>query len=205
MHRRHSETLTLEQENLLVRAFEAEAALPALKTLQVDHALSLGRLIALSRTLRGGTAPLLQHLDIHGRLWGTRDEVWDVIADMVEARVSLSGCARFESFDVCDWLNIAPVEKQTRLLRALLPSVKELPSFQWRHAFEACFVEVKAPFLTVLHVPIDEEDETIFSWKALEAAPALHTIRTDDMGETSDLLGAKVFKSVTTALRHGAL
>jgi len=121
-------TSMLERENLLAAALEAEAAVPALKTLQIQG-LSPGGLIALARALQGDSAPVLQHIDIHGRFIGTHDEVWDSIADMVEARASLPGCARFESFEVGWWLTYAELERQIRLLGALLPSIKTLPTF----------------------------------------------------------------------------
>ena len=155
-------TSTLERENLLAAALEAEAALPALKTLQI-LGLSPGGLIALARALQGGSAPVLQHIDIHGRLIGTHDEVWDSIADMVEARASLPGCARFESFEVGWWLTYAPLERQIRLLRALLPSLKTLPKFWWNRAFEACFLDVQPPALTNLELRVDERHQTVVS------------------------------------------
>lgn len=99
----------------------------------------------MSRALQGGAAPVLQHLLIRGYdfNYGCSDDVWYAIADMVEARASLPGCTRFESFDVNCWLDKAPLEEMIRIMRALLPSIKELREFEWNAAFEACFLEGK--------------------------------------------------------------
>lgn len=123
---------------------------------------------------------------------------------MVEAGARLPGCARFESFDVSDWLrHAAPLEKKIQLLRAPLPSVKELPGLNWQHAFEACFVGLKAPCLTVLNVLLWPQHNS-FPWKVLEAAPALETLRLMQV-DGGQPHGARCLKSVAIASRHGAL
>ena len=123
---------------------------------------------------------------------------------MVEARASLPGCARFENFDVNRWLNQAPLEKKIRLLHALLPSVKELSNFRWNTAFESCFCDMQPPSLTNLELRVDEGCLIVFSWKALEAAPALQSIRIRDWFRIARAsIGG--LKSVATALCHGAL
>lgn len=192
------ETLTLQHESLLAAALGLEGALPALKYLSVEYQLSTDGLIALSRALQGGSAPALRGLVICGHLMGDYNNAWDPMASMLEARASLPGCARFENFSMNCWLNNAPLDTQIRLLRALLPSVKKLPMFRWKHAFEACFVEIKAPFLTVLDVILCENNGAFFSWKVLEAAPALEIIKFSNHG-TSPL------KSISVALEHNAL
>jgi hypothetical protein len=86
------------------------------------------------------------------------------MAIMLEARAKIPGCERLTRFD----LDTASFDQATtgtrvRLFRTLLPSVTELAGFTWNQAFEACFLEVRAPYLSNLQVWLDVDDEPVFS------------------------------------------
>ena len=88
------------------------------------------------------------------------------------------------------------------LLRALLPSAKKLPSFTWRRDFQACFRERQAPYLMALDVCLGD-DVAGFSYDVREAAPVLE--RLSIKGPEQTPLGATALRSVSAALRNGAL
>lgn len=99
------------------------------------------------------------------------------LADMIEARGRIPGCERLEAIDRRgeNWLDNVPRPTRIRLLRILLPSAKELPSFTWRRDFQACFRGRHAPYLTALNVDLGD-DVAGFSGNVLEAVPALEKI-----------------------------
>lgn len=181
----------------MAAALGLEGALPALKSLSVAYQLTHNGLSNLARALTGGTSPQLQDLSI-----GSFGKAYDMvsIADMLEARASILGCARFEDLSVNNyrWFGGASLETQIRLLRVLLPSIWNLSRLSWKRGFGDCFCEVKAPFITELELSADEGNISDFSWKVLEAVPALESI--DICGG-----GTSFLKPVSTALRHGAL
>lgn len=133
--------LVPEHEKLITAALEVDGALPALRSLRFGIYLSEAGVIALARALAGGAAPALQHLGIRTSFSEGNEEVWDSVAGMLEARANIPGCARFESFGD-DWLDIRSLVRKTRILRALLPSVKDLPFVTWGPEIEACLCEV---------------------------------------------------------------
>jgi len=170
---------------------------PLLAEVTLNYEMTPDGLSNLARALMGGTAPQLQDLGMGGI--GSFNKGYDmvIIADMLEARASIPGCARFKSLRVGNyrWFDDASLETQIRLLRVLLPSIERLPDLSWKRGFVDCFCEVQAPFLTDLELSPDGGSD--FSWKMLEAAPALMSIVfTDDCNG-----GTSVFKSVSTALR----
>jgi len=64
---------------------------------------------------------------------------------MMEARVRLPGCKRLELFvsgGTC-WSDPALLANQIRLLRDLLPSVKELPLLTWAMPIKRLFARLK--------------------------------------------------------------
>lgn len=76
--------------------------------------------------LTNGTLPRLEHFDVRQSMPTTSD--MDIVSDMVEARAQIPGCKKFVSFKAgYYWLDEASLATQDRLLRALLPSLKELP------------------------------------------------------------------------------
>ena len=64
---------------------------------------------------------------------------------MVEARARIPACPGFEYIDDEKryWFDQVTQETQIRLLSALLPSIKYLPTFTWDDDLEACFIEMK--------------------------------------------------------------
>lgn len=122
---------------------------------------------------------------------------------MMEARVRLPGCKRLELFvsgGTC-WSDPALLATQIRLLRALLPSVKELPLLTWDNAYQASFCEVKAPYLRVFRCEC-KNSQTV-PCDVFEAAPALATI--DIWSHDQTLLDGVALRAISAALRRGAL
>jgi len=193
--------MTQAHLNLLAGALEVNGALVRLSTLQVYCTLPRG-LSMLARVLAGGTAPLLQ--DLYFDASGSNKTDMTSIADMIEARARIPGCKRIGNIDGkdCHWFEAVPRPTQIRMLRGLLPSAKVLPAFTWRRAFQACFRERQAPYLTALSVYLGD-DVSGFSWNVFEAAPALVKITIKGLEQTA--LGVAVLRSVSAALRNGAL
>lgn len=92
---------------------------------------------------------------------------------------------------------------QVRLLRVLLPSVKKVGHLVWNSAFEDCFREVQAPYLTWFHVSL-EENGPVFSCDVLWAAPSLEKIVVWSRVH-GNISGATALQSVSAVLRDGGL
>lgn len=151
----------------------------------------------LARTLAGGAAPLLRAFDIEGMTLVEQD--MDSLAAMLEARANISGCEGLDSFDVNDdWFEDASLATAARILRTLLPSVNNIPFLFWHHAFEPCFRDIQAPFLTAFEVTLDPGEDG-FSWRVFEALLAVQSIMVRSNGK-----GA-VLQSMAEALRRGFL
>jgi len=142
-----------------------------------------GVLCELASALIGGASPQLQELSLTTEF---DDSELEFLADLLEARARTPGCKRLERFEGYEgWLDEAPLPARIRILRALLPSVKDLEQFEWRHGFEACFREVQAPCLTTFAVWLGyDEDRAVFSCSVLEAAPALTKLQIQDYSAT---------------------
>ena len=87
---------------------------------------------------------------------------------------------------------------ESRLLRALLPSLKNLSGcVRWHAAFDPYFRDICPPHLEVLGVRVDDEESP--SLEVLEAAPALkEIIYFADSGTD-----AAAFQPVIAALHRG--
>jgi len=178
-----------------------DGALPVLRSLWINFGKTPGALPKVARALASGTSPLLEEFILS---W---DDVSDndskIIANMLEARASILGCKGLESFIGNNgWFNRATLAIQIRLLRMLLPSIKELPAFTCNPAFQSCFLDVQAPYLTRLDVCFEIDGGFLFR-NVLAAAPALLEIRITSLNDT--IIHAAVLHPVTVALRHGAL
>lgn len=133
--------VTQERANPLVGALEMGGTLPALSVLTIACNMASGGFSKLARALAGGNAPQLQHFRMY--VSGPDNDMAS-IADMLEARPRIPRCMRLKSFvSWDDWHDLASVETRIRLLRALLPSVEELPRFKWNQALESCFLRRK--------------------------------------------------------------
>lgn len=73
---------------------------------------------------------------------------------------------------------------------------------KWKDAFEACFREVQAPYLTEIRLRFGD-DGTVFPWKFFDAAPEITTVQICLKDPTP--LGAVVLQSITAALSRGVL
>lgn len=201
------DAMTWERQNLLAAALEVGGALLVLRTLHIDCPLNPGGLSMLARALMGGTSPQLQKLRFDSSKADDND--MNDIAIMIEARAGIPGCQRLESVEGENeaWFDRRSREVRIRLLRALLPSVNELPPLTWHASFEACFCESQWPFVTRLEVFLDEEsfeaDMTVFSSDVLASMPSIVTIKL--CADTCSVLGARALESITAALQCGAL
>lgn len=137
--------------NTLAEALQVDGALPALKTFDIILPNTPSFLLKLARALMGGAVPLLEHWNLRQR--SVTGEDMNTLADMLEARAGIPNCQRLQTFDANfgSWLDNASPDTQIRLLRALLPSLKELGKFQWNAAFDPCFRDVR-PHLEILRV-----------------------------------------------------
>jgi len=129
------------------------------------------------------------------------------IADMLEARAQIPGCMRLECFEAEDRFDHGSIATRVRLLRVLLPSVKELPPFTWESDFRACFCEVRAPYLMALTLWVGGEEDggaAFSSWDVFESTPALARMEFVS-GEEIAHHGRAAVQTLTAALRHGAL
>jgi len=164
--------LTKERSSLLAGALEVHGALPALRSFTLQCEGTRGVLCELASAIIGGASPQLQELSLTTEF---DDSELEFLADLLEASVRTPGCKRLERFEGYEgWLDKASLPARIRILRALLPSVKDLEQFEWRHGFKACFREVQAPCLTTFAVWLGYDEELqIFSCNVLEAAPAL--------------------------------
>jgi len=73
-------------------------------------------------------------------------------------------------------------------LRALLPSIEELPQLTWNHAFEYCVLEKQSPYLLNFKVRLARHD-IVLSEQVLEAAPALVRLELTSAFEDRAVLG----------------
>lgn len=116
---------------------------------------------------------VLEHLELYQKDLTDEDRV--LVADMVERCAQIAGCHGLTYFSANrNWLG-GGTPDETRLLRALLPSLKNLwHGVRWHAAFDPCFRDICAPHLEVLDVELD--DEAFPSLEVLETAPALKEI-----------------------------
>ncbi len=109
------------------------------------------------------------------------EEVESLIA-MLEARAQRPACRGLEKLEAANLTGSGiPEAPRTRLLRTLLPSVKELDDFEWDNACETSFVEIPPPRLKKLSVC----GTLIPSVAALEAMPALEKMWYGERGVAS--------------------
>ena len=120
---------------------------------------------------------------------------------MVERRAQISGCHGLTCFSANrKWLG-GGTPAEIRLLRALLPSLKNLSGCVcWHAAFDPCFRDICPPHLEILDVEAD--NEAFPSLEVLEAAPALKRIGISG-DDADDEIGAAAFQSVIAALHRG--
>lgn len=127
----------------LTGALAVEGALPVLQSLELNCRLTRAMLMKLARSLARGTVPLLQNLILCTEL---DNSMLKCLADTLERRASIVECKRIEHFGVD--MGKGLLATQVRLLHVLLPSVKKIGHLVWNSAFEDCFREVQAPYLT---------------------------------------------------------
>ena len=116
----------------LIGALEIDGALPVLAVMSVLCYLGPGGIPRLARALANGTAPQLQDFHIEN----CENNDLEALADMMEARARFPSCKGLKVFDAGPyWFEDALPGTRIRLLRALLPSVKYLPSHLIRADF----------------------------------------------------------------------
>jgi len=95
----------------------------------------------------------------------------DLVANTVKRRAQIPGCHALTYFSARaknPWLGRS-TPAETRLLRALLPSLKTFGGVSWHAAFDPCFRDICPPHLEILEVEVD--DGAFPSLEVLEAAP----------------------------------
>ena len=194
--------------NILTGALEVDGALPALKKLVFDFpSIPTPHVVAkLAEALIGGALPLLEHLEIGIDKDPSpvfTDEDCVMLANMAERRALIPGCRGltfFNSSGLCPWLERG-TPAEIRLLRALLPSLKNLSDVCLHQtAFDPCFRDLCPPHLEVLNVTVYDDALKSPSLEMLEAAPALKKIKIFIEGDAS---AGPVIAAVIVALHRG--
>lgn len=129
--------MSQEYLSLLTEAMGSDGALPALRTFSFYSLHTRNVLSRLAEALVGGTLPNLREMSINTCY--DRNEL-ECLADMLEARARIPGCKGLERFEGRSgrrpWFDETSLATQVRLLRVLLPSLKELPRFScWKVAY----------------------------------------------------------------------
>lgn len=159
---RRNVEMSQEYLSLLTEAMGSDGALPALRTFSFYSPHTRNVLSRLAEALVGDALPNLREMSMNICYDGNELEC---IADMLEARARAElgglsggerpGCKGLERFEGRSgrrpWFDKTSLAMQVRLLRVLLPSLKELPSFScWKAAYNQCFEDVQAPYLEEL-------------------------------------------------------
>lgn len=158
--------------HILLGALKVDGAMPMLESLTASSPLTPEKVVEVTQSLTRGVVPHLKKIVFYGYSDALTLESFSLA---LQIRATIPGCRGLEHCkvgSVWNWLDNASLETKTRFLRALLPSVKELPPLFWNQAFDPCFLEAPAPYLTSLDIRV-EEDGAVFSSGVLEAAPAL--------------------------------
>ena len=192
-------TVTAERSNLLAGTLEKDRALSALRILKLHCAFAPNEFSKVVRALKDDCSGFLQQIWSRGTADFTEHDLAS-FAEMLEARARIQQCKMLEIIetDYLSWFDKASLETRIRILRTLLPSV----TFTWAPAFESCFLELQATYLTALHISLEGEG-TVFSWNMFEATPALVKLEIEFDEDTE--LGGPALRSISAALRHGLL
>lgn len=178
-----------------------EGALPALQRFKIFTVFTPDVLSKLAQVLKGGALPNLEHVEMWQCHVYTKE--LDLLSDMVKARAQIPECKTNLTFEGGhNWLGHASPATRTRLLRTLLPSLKELPRLEWNLAYEACFHDLRPPNLEALRIEVLNAAGLYPSCEMLETIPSLKTIHYLFNGY-QNTLGAAPFQSVITALQRG--
>lgn len=145
-----------------------ENALPVLKVFSIDAYENADNVVTIMQAFQGGACPLLEELQIgipFDNYYAPTEEEpsmervergMEAIASAFEIRAAAGTCQGLQYLLDEDWLTPGSVAVRTRLLRALLPSIKELPLIDRLHLdFAAAVKEIGAPYLEYLTVPRD--------------------------------------------------
>ena len=203
-----SGSFNLEIVDILTGALQVDGALPALKKLNATinpEKCGYTILSKLARALMGGSLPLLEDLGVRESGHSASEDNLSLVADVVEARKHIPGYHALKQFHANYSLlrndSVSQVTK-IRLLRALLPSFKDLTySRSDAAALNACILEMRPPFLETLDIWL-RYDETPPSHEVLEAAASLKTISIWTHFNAPTLTAA-AFQPVIAALQRG--
>jgi hypothetical protein len=182
--------------DILIGAIAVDGALPALKEIDFYSLHSILFLSKLARALKGGALPLLEKLRVSQK--SVTEEDSKALADMVEARAGIPGCRQLQILDanLGSWLDGTSPSTQIRLVRALLPSLKDFGMVKWNDAFDPCFCDVRPQYLEALRIRVVNDLRP--SHEVLEAVPALKVLTYMCM----PFVGATAFQPVTDTLRR---
>ena len=153
--------------------------LPALEVLRLSPATRWqpGMLPVLAGALASGACPSLRVLNVKsGSTFNHhKHEDLEALAAMLEERAQRPACRGLEHLKA-DGLTLLDDEPslavRTRLMRALLPTVRELDHFRWEAAYEECFLAARPPHLERVAV----EGAQSFPVDVWEAMPVLRDL-----------------------------
>ena len=159
---------TVVQVQGLAGALTVAGPLQALETLSFLPIFGWvpGMLLVLARALASGACPSLRVLDLGNHLNLYMDKDVEALAAMLEARARRPACHALDTIKAEYLVDESSRPARSRLIRALLPTVTELPQFTWRPEYEACFLEFQSPSLKKFKAT-GPENPSMEVWEAL--------------------------------------
>lgn len=173
-HFRQLKELILPDKNIFLNCLStlagliAEGALPVLAEFKMLESQKKGAIAKIMQGFQAGGCPLLTTLKVPISFYrtfvtadgiearvldiGQTEQNMEALASTFEARAARGGCeGLYKSGNV--WSQHVDWEVHTRLLRVLLPSIKEVPYFQWDLELARTVRDIGAPHLEFLTVP----------------------------------------------------
>ena len=171
-----SDFLSVNHIQSMVDAICAENALPNLTSLSLNGLFSTHGLSYLTEHLSlPGVLPSLKQLAIEHEFDDYSDSEVEMVADMIEARAKHATSGALEKFDGM-WFQGGPTQARIRMLRVLLPSLKELTLLWETEIGTSCFGnDLSAPNLEKvdMYLSADAVGPSAEVWEVL---PALKTL-----------------------------
>lgn len=159
----------------LVDAICADVSLPALTSLSLNGLFSTFGLSYLTEHLSlPGVLPPLKKLAIEHEFDHHPDAEVEMVADMIEARAKHASGGALEKSGI--WFQGGPTQARIRMLRVLLPSLKELAMLWETVIWTSCFgSDLMAPHLGKMDMYLSA-DAVGPSPEVWEALPVLNTL-----------------------------
>ena len=197
-----SDFMSVSDIQSLVDAICAENALSSLTSLSLNGLLSTLGLSYLTEHLSlPGVLPLLKKLAIEHEFDDYPDAEVEMVADMIEARAKHATGGALEKFDGM-WFQGSPTQACIRMLRLLLPLLKELTLLWETEIGTSCFgSDLVAPSLKKLdmYLSADAAGPSAEVWETLPALKRLFCRELDRYTTPR----ATMAKSFAEAFRRG--